>query len=53
VLHKKNLAARLNVQGIDIYSPMISKAESQTREILDFEIQGVAEGFSGSNRRTI
>lgn len=35
---QEDLAARLNVQGINIDRPMISKIENQAREILDFEI---------------
>ena len=42
---QEDLAARLNVQGIDIDRPMISKIENQTREILDFEIQGIAKAL--------
>ena len=45
---QEDLAARLNVQGIDIDRPMISKIENQTREILDFEIQGVAKALGVS-----
>jgi transcriptional regulator with XRE-family HTH domain len=39
---QEQLAARLNVQGIEIDRPMISKIEIQTREILDYEIKGIA-----------
>lgn len=41
-LTQEQLAARLNVQGIDIDRPMISKIENQTRELLDYEIKGIA-----------
>lgn len=39
---QEQLSARLNVQGIEIDRPMISKIEKQTREILDYEIKGIA-----------
>ncbi len=45
---QEDLAARLNVQGINIDRPMISKIENQTREILDFEILGVAKALGVS-----
>lgn len=36
------LAARLNTQGINIDRPMISRIESQTRYLLDYEIKAIA-----------
>ena len=39
---QEQLTARLNVQGIEIDRPMISKIEKQTREILDYEIKAIA-----------
>jgi DNA-binding XRE family transcriptional regulator len=39
---QEQLTARLNVQGIEIDRPMISKIERQTREILDYEIKAIA-----------
>lgn len=39
---QEQLAARLNVQGIDINGPMISKIENETREVLDYEIKEIA-----------
>ena len=42
---QEDLAARLNVQGINIDRPMISKIENQSREILDFEILGIAKAL--------
>ena len=39
---QEDLAARLNVQRINIDRPMISKIENQTREILDYEIKGMS-----------
>ncbi len=45
---QEDLAARLNVQGINIDRPMISKIENQSREILDFEILGIAKALGVS-----
>ncbi|WP_241428151.1 helix-turn-helix domain-containing protein [Clostridium sp. DJ247] len=42
---QEQLAARLNVQGINIDRPMISKIENRTREILDYEIKGIANAL--------
>lgn len=42
---QEDLSARLIVQGIEIDRPMISKIENQTREILDYEIQGIAKAL--------
>ncbi|WP_395939490.1 helix-turn-helix domain-containing protein [Clostridium sp. DJ247] len=42
---QEQLAARLNVQGIDIDRPMISKIENQSRELLDYEIIGIAKAL--------
>jgi HTH-type transcriptional regulator, cell division transcriptional repressor len=39
------LAARLNVQGIEIDRPMISRIECQTRNTLDYEIKALAEAL--------
>lgn len=36
------LSAKLNLQGIEIDRPMISRIEKQTRNILDYEIKGIA-----------
>ncbi|MPM54812.1 hypothetical protein SDC9_101594 [bioreactor metagenome] len=36
------LAARLNIQGINIDRPMVSKIETQNRELLDYEIVRIA-----------
>ncbi len=41
-LTQEQLSARLNIQGIDIDRPMISRIETQTREILDYEIKGIS-----------
>lgn len=39
---QKDLAARLNIQGINIDQPMITKIENQSRELLDYEIKGIS-----------
>lgn len=40
------LAARLNVQGINMDRTIISRIENQTREIVDFEIKGISIALS-------
>lgn len=42
---QEHLAARLNVQGIEIDRPMISRIENQTRYLLDYEIKGIAKAL--------
>lgn len=39
------LTARLNVQGIDIDRPMISRIETQTRYVLDYEAKAIANAL--------
>jgi len=39
---QKDLAARLNIQGINIDQPMITKIENQSRELLDYEVKGIS-----------
>lgn len=36
------LAARLNTQGVSIDRPMVSRIESQTRYLLDYEIKAIS-----------
>lgn len=45
---QEDLAARLNVLGINIDRPMISKIENNSREILDFEIKAIATALKVS-----
>ena len=45
---QEDLAARLNVLGIDIDRPMISKIENYSREILDYEIKAIAKALNVS-----
>lgn len=45
---QEQLSARLNVQGIEIDRPMISKIENQSREIVDYEIIGMAKALGVS-----
>jgi transcriptional regulator with XRE-family HTH domain len=42
---QEDLTARLNVLGINIDRPMISKIENNSREIVDYEIKAVAEAL--------
>jgi len=39
---QEQLTAKLNIQGIEIDRPMISRIEQQTRYVLDYEIKGIA-----------
>lgn len=43
---QEQLAARLNVQGIEIDQTMISKIEEQVRGIADFEVKAFAVALS-------
>jgi transcriptional regulator with XRE-family HTH domain len=45
---QEELEARLQMKGISIDRPMISKIENSSREILDFEILGIAEALGVS-----
>ncbi|WP_049765237.1 helix-turn-helix domain-containing protein [Alkaliphilus metalliredigens] len=45
---QEQLAARLNIQGIEVDRPMISRIESQTRSLLDYEILGIAKALGVS-----
>lgn len=47
-LTQEELTARLNIQGINIDRPMISKIENSTREIVDYEIEGIAKALGVS-----
>jgi transcriptional regulator with XRE-family HTH domain len=42
-LTQEELAARLQVNGIILDRPMISKIENQTRKLLDYEVLAIAE----------
>jgi transcriptional regulator with XRE-family HTH domain len=42
---QEDLTARLNVLGIDIDRPMVSKIENCLREIVDYEIIAFAEAL--------
>ncbi len=47
-LTQEQLAARLNVLGIEIDQPMITRIENQSRNLLDFEIKGFSEALGVS-----
>lgn len=40
---QENLAAKLNIEGIKIDRPMITRIENQTRFLLDFELYAIAK----------
>lgn len=42
-LTQEELTARLNIQGIDIDRPMLTKIENQSRELYDYEIYAIAK----------
>ncbi|MFT8315515.1 MAG: helix-turn-helix transcriptional regulator [Clostridium sp.] len=41
-ISQEQLAAKLNLLGINIDQTIISRIENQTREILDYELKGIA-----------
>lgn len=45
---QEDLTARLNVLGVDIDRPMISKIENCSREIVDYEIKAIAKALKVS-----
>ncbi|TCO79422.1 helix-turn-helix domain-containing protein [Marinisporobacter balticus] len=44
-ISQEQLTARLNIQGIEIDQPMLSRIENCTRQLLDFEIIGIAKAL--------
>ena len=42
-LTQEELTAKLNILGLNIDRPMVSKIENQQREITDLEIKAIAE----------
>lgn len=44
-LTQEQLAARLNVLGIRIDRPMITRIENQTRYLLDYELYAISEAL--------
>lgn len=48
LITQEQLTARLNTQGIEIDRPMVSRIESQTRCLLDYEILGIAKALGVS-----
>jgi len=44
-LTQEYLTARLNIQGVEIDRPMLTKIENQTRELYDYEICAIAKVF--------
>ncbi|KZL89418.1 helix-turn-helix domain-containing protein [Clostridium magnum] len=45
---QEDLTARLNVLGVDIDRPMISKIENSSREIVDYEIKAISTALKVS-----
>lgn len=45
---QEDLTARLNVLGINIDRPMVSKIENCSREIVDYEIKAIATALKVS-----
>lgn len=39
---QKELVAKMNLQGIKIDEPMLSRIESETRPVFDYEIHAIA-----------
>ncbi|WP_297632903.1 helix-turn-helix transcriptional regulator [uncultured Clostridium sp.] len=44
-LTQEQLTAKLQVNGLEIDRPMLSKIESKKREVLDYEIKAIAEAL--------
>lgn len=44
-ISQEQLAARLNVLGLDIDQTIISKIETQIREITDYEVEAIANAL--------
>lgn len=45
-LTQEQLTARIQVKGIDFDRTMLSKIETQIREVLDYEIKAIAESLN-------
>lgn len=45
-LTQEQLTAKLQVNGLDIDRPMLSKIESKKREVLDYEIKAISEALA-------
>ena len=43
---QKDLVAKINLRGIKIDEPMLSRIESETRPILDYEILAIANALN-------
>ena len=47
-LTQEELTARIQVKGIDIDRTMLSKIETDSREVYDFEVKAIAEALDVS-----
>lgn len=45
---QKELVAKINLQGVKIDEPMLSRIESETRPILDYEVYAIANALNVS-----
>jgi len=45
-LTQEQLTARIQIKGIDFDRTMLSKIETQIREVLDYEIKAIAESLN-------
>jgi len=45
-LTQEQLTAKVQVNGLNIDRPMLSKIETQNREVLDFEIKAFADALN-------
>lgn len=45
---QKDLVAKINIQGIKIDEPMLSRIESESRPIFDYEIPAIAHALEVS-----
>ncbi|GKU27551.1 hypothetical protein CFOLD11_43780 [Clostridium folliculivorans] len=43
---QKDLVAKINLQGIKIDEPMLSRIESETRPVFDYEVFAIANALS-------
>ncbi|WP_286910873.1 helix-turn-helix domain-containing protein [Clostridium sp. UBA1652] len=47
-LTQKDLVAKINLHGVKIDEPMLSRIESQTRPVLDYEVSAIADSLEVS-----
>ncbi|WP_243450178.1 helix-turn-helix domain-containing protein [Clostridium botulinum] len=47
-LTQEELTARIQVKGLNIDRPMLSRIETNSREVYDFEVKAIAEALNVS-----